>query len=63
MPITVMRISRRFWSGRSWSIEMLPFKQEGISFGNAIILMVLLVSLLGLTYMIASRGWPQTKSD
>jgi len=25
--------------------------------------MVLLVCLLGLTYMIATRGWPQTKSD
>ena len=40
-----------------------PVRASGISLGNAIILMVLLVCLLGLTYMVATRGWPQTKAD
>src|SRR5262245_48182372 len=40
-----------------------PVRARGISLGGAIILMALLVSLLGLTYMIATRGWPQTKAD
>jgi len=40
-----------------------PVRARGISFGSAIVLMVLLVGLLGLTYMIATRGWPQTKTD
>jgi sporulation protein YlmC with PRC-barrel domain len=40
-----------------------PVQRRGLSLGGAIVLMVLLVCLLGLTYMVATRGWPQTKAD
>src|SRR5262245_10099278 len=40
-----------------------PVPADGISLGGAVVLMVLLVCLLGLTYMLATRGWPQTKAD
>jgi sporulation protein YlmC with PRC-barrel domain len=40
-----------------------PVRARGISLGRAIALMVLLVSLMGLTYMVSTRGWPQTRAD
>jgi sporulation protein YlmC with PRC-barrel domain len=40
-----------------------PVRASGISLGGAVILMILLVCLLGLSYMISTRGWPQTKAD
>jgi sporulation protein YlmC with PRC-barrel domain len=40
-----------------------PVHSGGISLGGAVVLMVLLVCLLGLAYMVSTRGWPQTKAD